>query len=311
MPVAFFGEFVRPHLIRRHSSYACSNALLLAVGPGCPSRARLGHLDVPLSQAQSTRVPVLADARTPFWLSALGLALVAAFLVALGGRTSPCRPLLLGGHRAQPLLPDFFFADVRPAWLAASPRGPCRLTTRSGERVMVACLFRTLRLASAWPVAEFGGVRRMDTTFTQNEDCTAASEEDISAFEQMHGVVLPSDYRAFLQCSGGGSPTDDLSRFAGTGDFVSVVFGLHQGAEWKRLDHAIQDFGHDGFAFMPIAVSNGGNYFLLRLAEPNRAAVYFWDHELESSSPPSFNALLFVADSFQSWLASLQAPSPV
>jgi len=49
----------------------------------------------------------------------------------------------------------------------------------------------------------------------------------------------------------------------------------HCPREWKRLNHAIEWFGHDLSIFLPVAVSNGGNYFLLRLAEPGRGAVCF------------------------------------
>jgi hypothetical protein len=146
----------------------------------------------------------------------------------------------------------------------------------------------------------------MSIAFTMNEDCVVASEESVGAFERERDIVLPSDYRAFLLNSPGGSPVADWSGFGKNGDFVSFIYGIHQGAEWKRLSYAIAQFGHDLSAFLPVAVSAGGNYFLLRLKGPDRGAIYFWDHELEDFRPPTFDSLIRISDSFQSWLGSLQ-----
>lgn len=147
----------------------------------------------------------------------------------------------------------------------------------------------------------------MNVTFDGNEDCDAASAEAIAAFERECGVNLPTDYRGFLSSSAGGSPTPDWSSFGDRdGDFVMYVYGIHQGAHWKRLSYAVEQFRHDLSRFLPVAVSNGGNYFLLRLTEPDRGAVYFYDHELEGFDPPTFDSLIRISDSFSSWLDSLR-----
>jgi hypothetical protein len=149
----------------------------------------------------------------------------------------------------------------------------------------------------------------MSITLAKNEDCAVPTEEDVAAFECQHHVVLPLDYRGFLSSSPGGSPGEsDWSSFGTSGDVVGYIYGIHQGAEWKRLSHAIAEFGHDLSAFLPVAVSAGGNYFLLRLSEPERGAVYFWDHELEDCRPPTFESLIRVSDSFSLWLESLREP---
>ena len=147
---------------------------------------------------------------------------------------------------------------------------------------------------------------RMSVTFTENEDCTTASEAAIAAFEHERNLVLPDAYRKFLLGSRGGRPQRRWSSFGRDGDFVAHIYGMHQGAEWKRLSYAIKEFGHDLSTFLPVAISNGGNYFLLRLKKPKRGAVYFWDHELEGFEPPTFGSLIHVSDSFESWLDSLQ-----
>ena len=147
----------------------------------------------------------------------------------------------------------------------------------------------------------------MNIAFDSNEDCAAASAETIAAFERAHSIILPSDYRAFLSSSPGGGPNPTFCSFGGTkGDFVAHVYGIHTGAQWKRLSYAVEQFGHDLSRFLPVAISNGGNYFLLRLTEPDRGAVYFYDHELEACDPPTFDSLIRVSDSFSSWLDSLR-----
>jgi hypothetical protein len=150
-------------------------------------------------------------------------------------------------------------------------------------------------------------VSRMSVAFTDNEDCSVASEAALAGFEHERNVVLPPDYRKFLLSSRGGCPERRWSSFGERdGDFVAHVYGLHQGAEWKRLSYAIKEFGHDLSTYLPVAISNGGNYFLLRLKEPNYGAVCFWDHELEGCAPPTFESLIHVSDSFSLWLDSLQ-----
>ena len=146
----------------------------------------------------------------------------------------------------------------------------------------------------------------MSVTFDTNEDCAAASAEAIAAFEREHGVVLPVDYRGFVASSPGGSPRPYWCSFGRGGDFVAYVYGIHQGAQWKRLSYAVEQFRHDLSRFLPVAISNGGNYFLLRLAKPDRGAVYFYDHELEGFDPPTFDSLIRISDSFSSWLNSLR-----
>ena len=164
-------------------------------------------------------------------------------------------------------------------------------------------------IASRAPGRRAWVVRRMSIALEKNEDCVAPREEDIAAFEREHHIVLPSDYRAFLLSSPGGSPgVCDLSSFGTSGDVVGYIYGIHKGADWKRLSYAIAQFGHNLSAFLPVAVSAGGNYFLLRLGEPDRGAVYFWDHELEDFRPPTFESLIRVSDSFPLWLNSLREP---
>lgn len=147
----------------------------------------------------------------------------------------------------------------------------------------------------------------MQLSFTLNEDCVVASEEDIAKFERDRGIVLPTDYRAFLSSFPGGSPVADGSSFGRYGEFVAFIYGIHGGAAWKRLGDAIENLGHDLSDFLPVAVSDGGNYFLIRLSGPDRGAIYFRDNKLEGfRRGPTFDSVIRVADSFERWLESLQ-----
>ncbi|RYD67166.1 MAG: SMI1/KNR4 family protein [Verrucomicrobiaceae bacterium] len=150
----------------------------------------------------------------------------------------------------------------------------------------------------------------MNFLLTMNEDCASATESDVAGFETENRLELPSDYREFLMTQPGGSPEADFSAFDRSGDFVAYIHGWRSDSPWKRLTSAISDFGHDLSLFLPFAVSNGGNFFILKLSPPDFGAVYFWDHELEDSCPPTFDCLIRVADSFVGWLGNLSNGPP-
>src|SRR5689334_18198723 len=102
----------------------------------------------------------------------------------------------------------------------------------------------------------------MKISFEKNEDCGAASAEATAAFERERSVVLPADYRAFASPSPGGSRTPEWCSFGGTnGDFVMYIYGIHRGAQWRRLSYAVAQFGHDLSQCLPVAVSSGETIF--------------------------------------------------
>lgn len=150
----------------------------------------------------------------------------------------------------------------------------------------------------------------MPTNFCPEDHLAPASAQGIAAFEAAHRILLPPSYKEFLATQNGGSPEPSLCVWEGNGDLVSHFYGIHDGPEWTRLDVAVNQFGHDLSEFLPIAVSNGGNYFLLCLAGHDIDAVYFWDHELEDMDPPTFTSIIRVASSLQEFIDSLQHEPP-
>ena len=145
--------------------------------------------------------------------------------------------------------------------------------------------------------------------FDQNDDIAEVSGFEIDAFERNQGISIPTDYRSFLQVVKGGTPSNNWVPLQGDGDYISLFFGLRAEVSWKALDYGIEHLGAPGeTGYLPIAVSSGGNYFLLKVQDPDLGAVFFWDHEAEDSQPPTFTRLTRVASTFDRFTAKLQSP---
>jgi len=141
--------------------------------------------------------------------------------------------------------------------------------------------------------------------FDGGEETHLPSSDELAQFEAVHGLDLPGDYRDFLLKVNGGMPFPNLCLWPGNGDFVAVVFGFNYADDWMRLDHAISEFDSLSLGYLPVAISNGGNYFLLSLSHSEAGGVHFWDHELEDVNPISFNHLIHVSPSFSNFINSL------
>ena len=138
-----------------------------------------------------------------------------------------------------------------------------------------------------------------------------ATEIDVRGFERELGVELPADYRLFLNEINGGTPTTPnvLESAAGV-DYscgVNEFFGLNRSeASDLRGRYAFYS-GRVPSELLPVAAAVGGNLICLRIQDPHHGAVYFWDHELETTGRRSEQAVLEeLSDSFSAFAQSLR-----
>jgi hypothetical protein len=134
----------------------------------------------------------------------------------------------------------------------------------------------------------------------------ALDTELLVRLEEGIGTVLPEDYRAFLVATNGGRPAREEVALGGTegSTLLHTFYGLHAGPEHARLDTNLQWLnGRIPTGLLPIAGDQVGNVFCLGLFGSSRGMVFFWDHELEGTSPSA--ELPAVARCFAEFLNSL------
>jgi len=104
----------------------------------------------------------------------------------------------------------------------------------------------------------------------------------LQRFEEVLGTRLPEAYREFLLRWNGGRPRVAAFRGETTGDELLAEFlGIAPGrgddliAFLERYDVRLPE------GFVPIAYDAFGNLILIAATEPEKGAIFFWDHELE------------------------------
>jgi hypothetical protein len=145
--------------------------------------------------------------------------------------------------------------------------------------------------------------------FEMRELGSPLTDARIAMLERQLGVRLPESYRSFLLRYNGGRPEPDFfpirgfdrAAFGG----VDYFFGLDRSIRSNSIDWNYRMYlGRIPTEFLPVAGDASGNVICLSLAGVNRDAVYFWDHDNEYS-PPGYDNVHFVADSFSKFLDSL------
>jgi cell wall assembly regulator SMI1 len=139
------------------------------------------------------------------------------------------------------------------------------------------------------------------------------TEQELAEFENSLPVVLPSDYRRFLQTYDGGRPKPRAFSFYedDNGSSIHSFYGIKQD-EYRDIRDAIETYkGRIPERFLPIAYDEGGNRICLSLYGDDRGYVYFWDHELEADetqgfTPETTNNLTLISKSFTDFLNSLR-----
>ena len=119
-------------------------------------------------------------------------------------------------------------------------------------------------------------------------------EEEIDAAERQLGCRLPIAYREFVRKHDGATPQANTFEIPGNQSCVRCFVPLVEAAVLR-----IQIDGFPAYG-VPVAEDGCGNYVWL---DPNSAAIFFWDHEVDEPPAP-------IADDIDQFLASLQPFDP-
>lgn len=138
------------------------------------------------------------------------------------------------------------------------------------------------------------------------------SREEIANFEARRGVVLPTDYKAFLLESNGGASRSNVFKvpeWHGWGSTILMFYGIHEESGYS-LDGECESYKERVPAdLIPIAADAGGNNICLGWIGERKGKVYFWDHEDELDEDGNFvtdyRNVYLVANSLQEFLDNL------
>jgi cell wall assembly regulator SMI1 len=138
---------------------------------------------------------------------------------------------------------------------------------------------------------------------------SSVTPERIAEIEKKISYKLPEDYKRFLLAHNGGHPEPCVFDCRREGEelsgivawFLAICDGPHENfMEHYKLFQEGEIKIPDGT--VPIARDPGGSLILLGLKEPSRGKVFFWTYHGPAEEP---EALYFIADSFDEFLASL------
>jgi SMI1 / KNR4 family (SUKH-1) len=132
-----------------------------------------------------------------------------------------------------------------------------------------------------------------------------ASEEAMDAFERDTGAKIPPDYRKFLACQNGGSPSKRNFSFGDKPYQDSVLrffFGVVCPFEFD-LRFALEQYSaRIPPGTFPIAIDEFDNLVLMSRHRGSTNQILFWDHEKE----PKGGVPLYVAANLDEFLALLE-----
>ncbi len=139
--------------------------------------------------------------------------------------------------------------------------------------------------------------------FVENTKFRKASEDEISKLEDRIQMYLPENYKFFLLKNSGGIPIPDRCPIsAGIGeDKLQLIYSI------IHLNN--YDFSYWGeiieVEYIPIGVFTSSSFLLMSLNERTLGEIFYWDCHTEEFEPPTFNALLPVADTISDLLLKL------
>lgn len=137
------------------------------------------------------------------------------------------------------------------------------------------------------------------------------SESEIESVANDLKLKLPHAYVEFLTRHNGGRPVPKFFKIRdGKGDRIGQVldfFGIDDPVESCNIQWNFEVFaGRIPFNLVPTVCEDGGNLICIGVGAGNCGKIYYWDHDLEHS-PPSFENVYEVADSFDGFMDGLFA----
>ena len=126
------------------------------------------------------------------------------------------------------------------------------------------------------------------------------TEEELSAFEYQYDVALPKDFKEhYLQYNGGYPPYENVKgkqhRFT-INSFYPIKYGV------LPIEKIISDYEKSGIVFedkIPFAYDNGGNIYLISVAQNTYGYIYIVEAERAEDK-----AFVLVSESFTDFLNS-------
>jgi cell wall assembly regulator SMI1 len=139
----------------------------------------------------------------------------------------------------------------------------------------------------------------------------AIDKSTLASFESKLGIMLPDAYRRFLLKSNGGRPDPayfDVPSWPDGGISVGDFFGIRS-QRAANLQFWIDEAGNELLPdFIPVADDPGGNLLCLRLTEPDRGAIYYWDASPDRDLDETTGTMFKVAESIDEFLKRLRPP---
>jgi SMI1-KNR4 cell-wall len=124
----------------------------------------------------------------------------------------------------------------------------------------------------------------------------------IEQVERAVGYSIPPTFLSSFAGVHGGEPGNNT--FA-IGDGIDS--GVNEFIEFGSIPEEYESGGFQELGeYLPIAFAEGGNYVCVKVTEPNRGAIFFWDHEIASPT----RRLRPLAESLESFLGLLRPFDP-
>lgn len=133
------------------------------------------------------------------------------------------------------------------------------------------------------------------------------SMPELTDFELVNDIKLPTDYQEFLLKFNGGEPSPNENPSPET--VVRYILGMHNGDKFASLYRFIEIYAKRlPGGCMPIATDPFGNLFIMNLNAEDLGYIYFWDHEGEPEVQDGHyvDNCYFVAYSFTEFLNNLR-----